>query len=298
MDVRACPVCNSSATTVCYLQFDNPWWRCADCGLRFREPREVVAYESGCCAAQASFYYGADFVSAYRRAWGEFLPYVKHGRFLEVGFGHGGYLAAARELGFDVLGLDTSPRNVEEVAGRFALPVRQATLEQAALPETSFDTAMMSHVIEHLPDPVGTLVELARVLTKEGTLLLVTPNAGCYLERLLGHRWPMYRPPDHIRLFTPDSLRLAVKRAGFRVTRLWTTDSPADFPLGLASALRGATGIPGTTELLAQASPTAVPAWRRLAYKTLPLVGYPFLLTRYLGIASCLKCVATKAVGG
>ncbi|MFQ5696536.1 MAG: class I SAM-dependent methyltransferase, partial [Terriglobia bacterium] len=169
-----------------------------------------------------------------------------------------------------------------------------AALEQAKLETAGFDTALLAHVIEHLPDPVATLRELARVLVRGGTLVLITPNAACYLEALVRHRWPMYRPTDHIHLFTPASLRRALQAASFQVARLWTTDSPADFPLGLASALRGAAGIRGTAHLLAGQDAAALPLWRRLAYKTLPLFGYPFLLMRYGGIASCLKCVATR----
>lgn len=294
MNALPCPVCDSTATAVRYSRLDNPWWLCAACGLRFRPPGPVDRYESGACFAQAAFHFGNDYVAGFRRRLKEFLPYARPGRFLEVGFGHGGYLAAARELGFEVLGLDTSPHNVAQVSSRFGVPVRQATLEQAALPDAGFDTALLSHVIEHLPDPVATLRELARVLVPGGTLILITPNAACYLERLVGGRWPMYRPADHVRMFTPPSLRLALEKAGFSDARLWTTDSPADFPLGLASALRSATPLPGTQDLLTAGHAAPLPLWRRAAYKLLPLFGYPFLLTRYLGVASCLKCVAVR----
>lgn len=287
-----CPLCGGEAL-LRYRQFASPWWRCVACGLVFRSPEKSRSYESGCCFGQAEFRYGRSYAGHYRRALEEFLPLLARGRWVELGFGHGGYLQAAAELGCDVLGIDTSPLNCQEVTRRFGVPAFCGTLEEARLPPASVDTFLLSHVIEHFPNPITTLGEIRQALKPGGRVVIITSNVRCYLERLLGHRWTAYREEDHVWLFGLGTLRQTLQAAGLVPLRVWTTEALYDFPFGVASALRVAAGAPSTGELAAE-NPDQPLRLRRLAFKTLPLVGLPFLLMPRWGLGSCLKAVAEK----
>jgi 2-polyprenyl-3-methyl-5-hydroxy-6-metoxy-1,4-benzoquinol methylase len=85
----------------------------------------------------------------------------------------------------------------------------------ASLPESHFDAVSMNHVIEHLHDPVATLKECRRIMKPGGTISIATPNLASAGHKLFGPDWFALDPPRHLVLFTPDSLRRALRTAGF-----------------------------------------------------------------------------------
>ena len=85
-----------------------------------------------------------------------------------------------------------------------------------AVQEGSVDAVLSFHVIEHLdPGSLGELASLAhRALTPGGVLILETPSP---LSLVAGAR-NFWRDPTHRRPVHPDSLLLALERAGFADT--------------------------------------------------------------------------------
>jgi 2-polyprenyl-3-methyl-5-hydroxy-6-metoxy-1,4-benzoquinol methylase len=73
-------------------------------------------------------------------------------------------------------------------------------------------------VVEHLTDPVRTLQRVRGLLRPDGVVHVVTPNVGGLQARLLGARWYHYKPGEHIYLFSPETARKAVERAGLSWT--------------------------------------------------------------------------------
>ncbi len=77
----------------------------------------------------------------------------------------------------------------------------------------AFDAVLLIEVIEHVPDPVDFLDHLRRCLDLEGRIFVTTPCG----ELRNGRRTTnAYETPEHVQFFTEKSLRLAVKKAGFR----------------------------------------------------------------------------------
>jgi SAM-dependent methyltransferase len=142
----------------------------------------------------------------------------QRGRLLDVGCGAGLFLRRMRDLGWEVSGVEPDPTAAAIAAQGF--PVAVGTLEQARLPAGYFDVVTMSHVIEHLPNPVTTLRECCRILKPGGVLLIYTPNAASMGSQTFGRHWVGWDPPRHLLLFTPAPLRGTVERAGFRVEQL------------------------------------------------------------------------------
>jgi SAM-dependent methyltransferase len=102
------------------------------------------------------------------------------------------------------------------VATKNGLDVALGSLEQQCYPSEHFDAVTLSHVIEHVPDPVGTLVECARLLKKGGKLVIATPNNASLGHRLFGRNWRGLEPPRHLHIFSPQSLRRTLGMAGFQ----------------------------------------------------------------------------------
>jgi len=75
-----------------------------------------------------------------------------------------------------------------------------------------FDVVTAIEVIEHVVDPVVELERIRALLRPGGLVFLTTGNAKPYSERLL--KWTYLKPEIHISLFEPDSLAVALRRAG------------------------------------------------------------------------------------
>ena len=138
------------------------------------------------------------------------------GRLLDVGAGSGSFVALARRLGWDAEGLDPDPSAVETAQGR-GVPVRHGTLADVPVDDGPFDAVTLSHVIEHLHDPQRELQRIRRLLVPDGRLWIATPNLDALGHRRYGRDWLGLDPPRHLILFTPDSLRRLLGRAGFKV---------------------------------------------------------------------------------
>jgi SAM-dependent methyltransferase len=143
-----------------------------------------------------------------------FLHWAPQGRLLDVGCGSGMWLLLVAQMGWRVEGVDFDEQSVN-LARQQGLSVHLGSLEQQNFPSESFDALALSHVIEHVPDPVRTLTECARILKPGGQLVLYTPNASSLGHRLFKQHWRGLEPPRHLHLFGPASMRTLMGRAGF-----------------------------------------------------------------------------------
>lgn len=150
------------------------------------------------------------------------LPAETSGRcFLDVGCGAGARLDRAAQLGWVTYGLDLGERAVAAAAGR-GHRVAVGSAEHLPFPTASMHLVMMSHVLEHLADPLQALREARRVLAPEGLLSVAVPNFGSGTARLYGEHWRALDVPRHLQHFTPQTLRQAATQAGLRVRSLHT----------------------------------------------------------------------------
>ncbi len=142
-------------------------------------------------------------------------------KLLDVGCGDGSLLRMMLEYGWDCQGLDFDDGAVRNAA-RKGLHVACGTLEEQRYAEAAFDAITMSHVIEHVPEPLALLSECRRILKPGGRLVLVTPNSQSLGRKMFGSSWSHLAPPYHLRIFSPHSLSTLASRAGFRTVRTAT----------------------------------------------------------------------------
>ena len=138
---------------------------------------------------------------------------------LELGAAHGGFVAVLRLAGFDSTGLELSPWIADYARKTFDVPMLQGPVERQPLAPGSFDLVAMMDVIEHLPDPVGTLGACAKLLKPDGVLLVQTPEypEGASLAQLhaSGTTFVQHlRPQEHLHLFSRRSAAGLMVRAG------------------------------------------------------------------------------------
>jgi 2-polyprenyl-3-methyl-5-hydroxy-6-metoxy-1,4-benzoquinol methylase len=158
-----------------------------------------------------------------RRRFDRYAGYLRFpgpgARFLDVGCGNGSFLLQMQSLGWEVCGVEPDRKSAEQaqVAG---LNVRVGYLPEAALPELHFDAIMLSHVIEHLHDPVTTLLCCWKLLKPGGTMVILTPNYEASGRIRFERHWRGLETPRHLVLFTENSLWKMMERCGFTVSRI------------------------------------------------------------------------------
>src|SRR6185436_6834394 len=98
--------------------------------------------------------------------------------------------------------------------------------------------------------------ELRRAMRSGGRLLLTTGDFSAPLARLLGRRWRLMTPPQHLWFFSPATLGALLSRTGFRVA---SVEHPAKIvPLSLI-AFQAARLLGGSAPQWARRVPGGIP---------------------------------------
>ena len=140
-------------------------------------------------------------------------------RTLELGCGHGGFVALMRWAGFDASGLELSPWLVRYAKSVFGVPMFEGQVEDQKIEPHSLDLILLFDVLEHLPDPISTTRHCIELLKPDGTLIIQTPcfpadrvyqeivqTKDRFLEQL--------KPAEHLYLFNRDSIQRFFSLAG------------------------------------------------------------------------------------
>lgn len=251
-----CRICGVGGGVV--LASPAPWTflGCDTCGTRWVEPMPAGAAIEDADAHYTEAYYAGSArpnESAHEASTQRVMTarveriesaLGRSGRMLDVGCATGAQLRAARERGWDVVGVEVSSR-AAEAARATGLEVVTATLEGASFAASSFDAVVLSHVLEHVPDPVGLLREVRRVLRPDGVVALALPNADGFVHTVtnLYHRasrrygrdrysCSLY-PPSHLYAFSARALVRALAEAGLMPAHVRITGKgdPETFPV-------------------------------------------------------------------
>lgn len=141
-------------------------------------------------------------------------PPATGGRLLDVGCGNGEFLCRASSLGWEVVGIDIDEAAVATCHG-LGLDVHVGGIDMFDPVKEQFDGITLSHVIEHVHDPLRVLQSCHRLLRPGGWVWVETPNLDSCGHRTYHRDWRGLEPPRHLVLFTRDSLYRSLLDAGF-----------------------------------------------------------------------------------
>ncbi len=136
-------------------------------------------------------------------------------RLLDIGFGRGYVMQMAQAYGFEVYGIDSSAAQTSRVWPQFGKKVYQALMGDKQIPWNSFDVVVMSHVVEHLPDPAETLGQVRAAMNPRAILYVAVPDSGSLAFQIFGKKWDVINPLVHYQYFNAVSLARLLSRCGF-----------------------------------------------------------------------------------
>lgn len=140
---------------------------------------------------------------------------------LDIGCGSGLSLLEAKALGGYVTGIEADP-NVRRIADELGLRIHIGTLQDEPFASEKFDLVVLNQVIEHVPDPALTLVQLRLRLKSDGRIVLVFPNVESFWRRCFGESWINWHVPYHLHHFSRGGFALMALRLGYEVQSVRT----------------------------------------------------------------------------
>lgn len=217
-----CPLCRGERFAA-HMPFpDIPVRRCAACG--FVHPAVVMSPEA------MARYYREVFHSPWHRQGQRLNSYVNESAltrlldlrgvksFLDVGTGYGFLLQRLARRGIVCTGTEPSVHEARFAGEELGLNVIPALVQEAGLPEASFDVVACFEVIEHVPDPIPFIAGLARYAKPGGWVVVNTDNFENATVKALGAEFPKWIPHSHVSDFAPATLERAMHAVpGLRV---------------------------------------------------------------------------------
>ncbi len=227
--ITKCPLCSgSSKLHSCYNMITNidqifgfnpirKWRICDKCNHIFAEnfPKNLDKVLSG----SAPSYYIQPNTRLFPIISGivsNIRTFSKGNKFLEIGVGAGEMLAVAKEMQFDVSGLDIRPVYASKVAERLKVPVHGIDIMNFESNEL-YDVIVLGDIIEHVSNPIEVLNKCYNLLSTDGVLWISTPNFESAFSYTMKDMDPMWRVCEHLNYFSYDSLKKVLNNLGFEI---------------------------------------------------------------------------------
>jgi len=161
---------------------------------------------------------------------------VKNSRLLDIGCGVGYFLFLAKNNGWNVYGIESSPDLVKIGIRDYKLNIQCTDYEESNFPSSYFDVATIWNVFDELSDPLKCILKIKITLKRDGLLYMRTPNAVFHLftyrihqtlKKLhFGHVIPYQSSIFHIFNFSKKTLKWIFSHNGFKnikVKNSWLT---------------------------------------------------------------------------
>jgi len=172
--------------------------------------------------------YGFDFDVMHPFMLKAFKPFFRPGNFLELGSFKGDFTRKFLPHFEDITCVEASSEAIETAKQEFGSRVKfvNSLFENASLP-TKYENIVLTHVLEHIDDPVAVLKRINdEWLSDTGRFFLVCPNANAPSRQiavkmgLISHNaavTPAEKEHGHLITYTLDTLERDAKAAGLNV---------------------------------------------------------------------------------
>ena len=155
------------------------------------------------------------------------IPYKKNGKVLDFGCGNGRFLLDCKNIGWDVYGIEPD-KKAAEIAKKTGIKMFN-TLKKANFKNIFFNTITFWNSLEHLSNPIETLIEAKKNLKKNGDLIIEIPNIDSFAFRFFKYKWHNLDAPRHLYHFSFSTIKKICDRVGFKIIKIKYNSRPSQF---------------------------------------------------------------------
>lgn len=190
---------------------------CKNCGLIYINPRIrndliIKGYSLGEDSAFVSQARGREIT--FERSLRFIEKYVKKGKLLDIGTAGGSFLYVAKKRNWEVYGIEPNKWLCDWGKKNYGIDIKQGTIFDNKFKDNFFDMISLWDVLEHVPDPKKELLEINRVMKKDGVLVVNYPDIGSLMSKLMGKRW-IFLLSVHLFYFTRKTIKRILLDSGF-----------------------------------------------------------------------------------
>jgi len=143
----------------------------------------------------------------------------KSGTIMDIGCGAGHFLNKMKESGWDVSGVDASPKARALVNNQFGISV--VSPDEWLNSHEKYDVITCWHSLEHVHEPWVYLGKIRAQLNHDGVLIVALPNYESTDAKKYGADWAAYDTPRHLYHFTSSSLEKMMFANEFLINEIY-----------------------------------------------------------------------------
>ena len=215
------------------------------CGFKFLSPRpehkeihsyyEEDSYDPHRSQDKSTFdkMYNWVQVKAFKWKFGHISRFITNGNLLDVGGGGGEFCSYCQSKGWQVSLQDNS-----EKARLLAKKNNISTYTELAEVENhEFDLISMWHSLEHIHAIDPLFVDIDRLMSDDGILVIAVPNVNAPEREWLGVNWVPWDAPRHLYHFNYEQLSKLLLKYGWEIqySKTMLQDTPYNILLSLKS---------------------------------------------------------------
>jgi 2-polyprenyl-3-methyl-5-hydroxy-6-metoxy-1,4-benzoquinol methylase len=226
-----CDHCGTAAARKLFEKGGDTYVRCPSCGLIYIDPQPTDAeltaiYDEHYYDAWGKGVNATHVAQLKRRTFSLMLDRlaraleVRGGRLLDVGCATGYLLEVAQERGFEPFGVELNGFSARQAQEKFGADrIHCGMVEDAPFPRGSFQSIVMSDLLEHVRSPRQLLTRVRDLVAPGGALVVVAPDVGGLSSKLLRSNWTDYKR-EHLFYFDKRTLAATLTAADFRVREI------------------------------------------------------------------------------
>jgi len=197
--------------------------QCSGCSLVYSTP--IIPFEKIQHLYKTSYFLELDQLEAmaddYEKLFFKYVPGVSETtRVLEVGCANGHFLNRLKRKGFtNFSGVEPGKKAYSHTDETIKPHVKNDFLYDNMFKHESFDVICSFQVFDHILDPNDFLKKIYRYLKPGGFFFQIHHNVNSLLPTILGSKASTF-DIEHIHLWSPKTMRLILKKNGFKVSVL------------------------------------------------------------------------------
>jgi SAM-dependent methyltransferase len=217
-----CRLCRSTHTRRLFTKRQTQYWECSVCGFRFATPTTNPNLTGAIGDYETAYlqYLGPDSSDEANLSslceWMKSIVPLQGKRLLDIGAGSGKLVRFLRAQGIDAQGIEPSRALFDRFLGTEAAFTCAMLDHYRSTAAAAFDIVTAFDVIEHVPDPVAFLGDVAALLEPGGVFFASTPDVGSLPAKAFGRRWHFYYP-YHLSYFARRTLSRAAEPRGLHI---------------------------------------------------------------------------------